>query len=131
MVSRKKRQDDGGAHFENGRPFRAARLADTDDIEARRRAPMRLMPDYAGDLPLRWGRPLEQVDLSPWLLDRLAQWQHDFDVNFDPYAGGWQSPEAREKWKQEAHGLVIELRTALPRDIELKVDLWPLEPIDD
>lgn len=130
MVSRKKGQEHGGAHFEDGRPFRAARLADAGDMGERGRAPMRLMPDYAGDLPLRWGRPLDEVDLSPWLLDRLAQWQHDFDANFDRYAGGWQSPEAREKWKQEADRLVIELQAALPRDIELEVDLWPLEPID-
>jgi hypothetical protein len=90
-----------------------------------------LMPVDAGEIPLRWGRPLEDVDLSPWLLDRLAQWQHDFDANFDPFGGGWQSPEAREKWKWEADRLIIELRAVLPDDVELTVDLWPLEPLDD
>ena len=116
------------AHLEGGRPVGSVRRADADDIEARERAPLRLMPDYAADLPL-WGRSPEQLRLSSWLLDRLALWQDEFDRNFDPFSG-WTTPEARDKWSREADRLARELRAALPDEIELEVDLWPLEPLD-
>ena len=117
------------ANLENGRPVRSVRRADAEAIEARERTPLRLMPECAADLPL-WGRSLEPLDLSPWLLDRLAQWQDDFDENFDPF-NGWKTPEAREKWRREADRLASELRAALPDEIQLEVDLWPLEQLDN
>jgi hypothetical protein len=82
------------------------------------------MPDYSADLPL-WGRDWEPLNLPPYLLDRLAQWQDDFDAHFDSF-GGWKSNDARYRWSREALRLETELREALPDDVELEVDFWPL-----
>ena len=84
-----------------------------------------LSPDYAATMPL-WRFDWTSLDLSPELLDRLGQWQAEFDQNFDAYSG-WASVEARSRWAEEAEGLALELRSALPKDVELTVDLWPLE----
>ncbi len=95
--------------------------------EAQRRArsgPLKLMPDYSVDLP-HWGRDVEPLNLPPHLLDRLAQWQNEFDANFDP-SGRWRSNEARDRWSREALRLETELRAALPGNVELEVDFWPL-----
>ncbi len=95
--------------------------------EAQRRArsgPLKLMPDYSAHLPL-WGRDVEPLNLPPYLLDRLAQWQDEFDANFDPF-GGWKSNEVRDRWSREALRLETELREALPDDVDLEVDFWPL-----
>jgi hypothetical protein len=86
--------------------------------------PLKLMPEYGIDLPL-WGRSLDSLDLSPYLLERLAQWQEDFEANFDPFSG-WKSTESRDRWSREAERLEVELRAALPAGDELVVDLWPL-----
>jgi hypothetical protein len=85
--------------------------------------PLKVMPDYCAELPL-WGPDWESLHLDPALLDRLADWQDDFDANF--VAGkGWKTPEARNRWSREAVRLEDQLRQALP-DVEITVDLWPL-----
>ncbi len=89
---------------------------------------LRLMPDYAANVPL-WGGDIDALDLSPWLLDRLAQWQDDFNANFDA-STGWSSSEARERWGELGARLAGELRRALPDGVTLEVDLWPLEELD-
>jgi hypothetical protein len=126
-VSRKKADDGPPAHFENGRPAHGVRFATAADIEARERAPLTLEPGSVGDVPLWWGHPLEELDLSPWLLGRLTQWQRDFDENFDRSQDQWLSQDARERWKLEGDRLMIELRDAVPDVIEVASNLWPLE----
>jgi hypothetical protein len=90
-----------------------------------------LSPDYAADLPL-WG-DAAVIDGLPWvLLDRLAGWQEFFDQHYLPLESPkWSSLEDREWWQTEAQLLAEDLRYALPGDIELKVDLWPLEDEED
>ena len=86
--------------------------------------PVKLMPEYGVDLPL-WRHRVETLGLSRELLDRLARWQEDFEANFDPFSG-WKSVESRERWSREAGPLEADLRAALPKGVDLEVDLWPL-----
>lgn len=60
------------------------------------------------------------------LLDRLASWQQEFEDNYDPFAG-WKSHEVRATWARKAHNLEFDLRRVSPDDVELAVDLWPIE----
>jgi hypothetical protein len=82
------------------------------------------MPEYNVELPL-WGRSWQTLGLSAPLLDRLAEWQSEFDANFDAYKG-WKSEEARSQWAEGAVDVVAELQAAL-KGIPLEVDLWPLD----
>lgn len=87
--------------------------------------PVIVSPDHGIDLPL-WGRSVSPFDLPAALLDRLALWQQEFDNNYDSFTG-WKSHEVRATWTKEAHNLEFDLRRALPEDVELTVDLWPVE----
>lgn len=84
---------------------------------------LKLRPEYGAQLPL-WGSSWETLGLDVALLDSLADWQDDFDANFN--AGvGWKTAEARDRWSAEAVKLEARLRAALP-GMELEVDLWPV-----
>ena len=72
------------------------------------------------------GRSVEPFDLPAALLDRLASWQQDFEKNHD-LISGWKSREARASWTKEAQNVEFHLRRLLPEDVELKMDLWPIE----
>lgn len=84
------------------------------------------MPEYSVELPL-WISDWWELGLSPDLLNQLADWQEVFDTNFDSMEG-WRTETARESWKLEGDRLAGELRKALPSNIELHVDLWPVQP---
>ena len=85
---------------------------------------VKLMPEYNVELPL-WGCSWQRLGLDASLLDRLADWQSEFDDNFDAYKG-WKLEEARSRRAERADELVAELRVAL-KGIPLEVDLWPLD----
>ena len=89
--------------------------------------PVKLMPEYSCELPL-WGRSWRSLNLPAPLLDRLADWQDDFDDNFDAFSG-WKSPEAHDRWEEQSVGLIRDLERSL-NGVTLTVDLWPLEDID-
>src|SRR5580704_9732464 len=69
--------------------------------------PVKLMPDYKMELPLR-GRPWQSLDLSVELLDRLADWQDELDANFDAN-NGWKSAQARSNWAEQGAAIVLDL----------------------
>ncbi len=73
------------------------------------------------------GRSIQSFGLAAALLDGLASWRQEFDDNYDPMTG-WTSHEIRANWAKEARNLEFELRRSLPENVELTVDLWPLEP---
>jgi len=89
-----------------------------------------LSPDYSAQLPIS-SEDSGQVswrttDFSPELLDRLADWQEEFDSNFH-WEKGWRSEQALARWAQEATNLAAELRRKLGSRAELVVNLWPLK----
>lgn len=86
---------------------------------------MKLMPDYARELPL-WHVDWWELSLTTSLLDDLADWQHAFDVGFDEVKG-WRSDLAAKTWSDDAENLVARLRHELEGRFGLEVDLWPLE----
>jgi len=93
-----------------------------------------LAPDYMAELPL-WGEGFGNIDwhftkFSPELLDRLADWQQEFDDNFHPWGTGWRSASARGLWTAQAEELAAEVRAALGARARLIVDLWPLDDKD-
>jgi hypothetical protein len=85
---------------------------------------LRLMPDYAADLPL-WGAHLKELNLSGRLLDELGDWQQQFDDNFDP-SSGWSSDEVKAEWAERAAVLEVDLRIEITVKARLEVELWPL-----
>ncbi len=91
---------------------------------------VKLMPDYCCGFPL-WYRNWWTLGLSTDLLNALADWQDDFDGNFDPIdLGGWRNPGTRHAWTDQAEVLTGRLRKELQPEVELIVDLWPLEDED-
>jgi hypothetical protein len=86
---------------------------------------LRLSPDYGADLPL-WGMAVEPLQIPPSLLEDLSVWQRTFDRQFDAH-WGWISTEAKTSWAEEAVELEARLRSAIEGEVELLVDLWPLE----
>jgi hypothetical protein len=99
----------------------------TPPDKGRQREPVsevRLMPEYTVELPL-WGCEWWHLGLDPRLLDDLADWQAYFDQHFD-HMHGWNEASARDEWAAQATHLTDRLRKALPVDVELGVDLWPL-----
>jgi hypothetical protein len=88
------------------------------------RALVRLMPEYTVDLPL-WGQHWQALDLEPSLLSALADWQRQFDAHFIP-SKGWTDAVVRDEWAAVAQDLSRRLRRALPEDVDLDVNLWPL-----
>ena len=92
----------------------------------RRRAVLRLSPDYNADVPL-WPASDDTCSLVPEpLLTRLTAWQQDFDSNFR-WDTGWCSDEAKVRWAEAAVELERQLREVLTGKAELIVDLWPLQ----
>jgi hypothetical protein len=87
--------------------------------------PVKLMPDYAAELPL-WHYHWWDLNLPPELLNELADWQQAFDANFDPFKG-WSSQGAKLEWAAEGERLIEKVRTALPTGFTVEVDLWPLD----
>jgi hypothetical protein len=85
-------------------------------------------PDYGTAFPLHADD--EDLRVIPGsLLDRIWEWKRFFDEKFDPdHEGGWESVPDREWWSNEADEIAAELRAVLPPEIELNVDLWPLNP---
>ena len=91
---------------------------------------VKLMPEYAVDIPF-WPRANSTDALIPKeLLRRLELWQTEFENNFVPESG-WKSDEAKLRWAQMARVLETDLRAALAGVAELEVDLWPLLEEDD
>ena len=86
---------------------------------------LKLMPEYRADGPL-WGMDLGLLDLPGSLMNRIGDWQQFFDDNCD-FNRKWTSDDAKVWWATESDEIVVELRMRLPRDVELIVDLWPLE----
>jgi hypothetical protein len=87
---------------------------------------LKLMPEYGVDVPL-WPRSDDTDAMIPAeLLQRLIRWQASFDESFH-YDRGWRNVETRETWGHEARLLEKRLRQALPHDVQLVVDLWPLD----
>jgi hypothetical protein len=93
-----------------------------------------LSPDYnAGmdaGLPL-WAEGSGQISwrstkFSPELLERLANWQDDFDSNYR-WDKGWSSEPALTRWAQEATDLAADVRRELSARTRLVVHLWPLD----
>lgn len=86
---------------------------------------LRLMPDYGPEGPL-WPSSDDTDALIPEpLLTRLKAWQDELFLNWNDETG-WRSPEAKNRWADEARTLEAELRIALDGIAELTVDLWPL-----
>jgi hypothetical protein len=86
------------------------------------------MPEYSCDMPLwcdegEW----EDLNLPEDLVTRLAAWQGQFDANFRPGVG-WLNADVRESWTDDIDGLVADLRTNLPPEIKLEVNMWPIGP---
>lgn len=86
---------------------------------------LRFSPDYAAELPL-WGVPLAQLGLTARLLDRLGDWQQQFDNSFDPHKG-WESEGIKSAWSEQAVSLEMDLRVEIDGKAKLAVDLWPLD----
>jgi hypothetical protein len=84
---------------------------------------VKIMPEYQAELPL-WGQDWKSLNFSATLLNRLADWQDDFDANFDPLSG-WKTSEARQKWAERSIELIAELQAV--KSVELEIDLWPLD----
>jgi hypothetical protein len=110
---------------------------ESDDVEVQDLLPpvVILSPDYDAGLPL-WSEGSGQIswrstEFSPELLDRLADWQEEFDSNFR-WDKGWKSEGALTRWAQEATGLVADVRRELGTRAKLAVNLWPLKgtPLD-
>lgn len=85
-----------------------------------------LMPEYGVELPL-WGADWWQLDLPAELLDVLADWQEQFDINFHPETG-WVSDDLATEWARRGDELAAALRNTLPPTVPLRVDLWPVAP---
>lgn len=64
--------------------------------------------------------------VPPDLLVRLLRWQEVFEASFH-YESGWSDKGVRDQWAQEAELLEKALRKALPPDVVLTVNLWPLD----
>lgn len=86
------------------------------------------MAEYGVDIPL-WPQSQEIEDLvPPHLLQRLVRWQQRFDDSFH-WERGWCDEATKLEWSEEAQALEGLLRDALPPDVVLTVDLWPLSSI--
>jgi hypothetical protein len=114
----------------NERPWR---LPESHDRELKGRLPgvVLLSPDYSVRLPIWSEEDAGQIswrttNFSPELLDRLADWQSEFDENYH-WEKGWTSEHALIQWAHEATDLIADLRIALGGQAELVVDLWPLK----
>lgn len=81
------------------------------------------MPEYTVALPL-WDQDWRALHLEPPLLGALADWQQVFDYHF-MLSKGWTDIAVRDEWRQPQK-CSPRLRCALPEDVELVVDLWPL-----
>ena len=86
------------------------------------------MPEYTVELPL-WHSEWWELGLPVNLLNDLADWQAQFDAHFD-HEQGWSDDGVRRAWQADANALIERLRDALPKDIRLEVDLWPIEELD-
>jgi hypothetical protein len=90
---------------------------------------VRLMSDYWAGSPL-WGpggvQYPEDLGLSADLGSRLLAWEDHFERHFD-HERGWDSLESRKRYGDNVDDLVRDLRRELGPDVELVVDLWPLD----
>jgi len=93
-----------------------------------------LLPDYGAGfdagLPL-WSEESGQITwhstkFSPELLERLANWQEQFDSDFH-WEKGWRSERAQNEWAEEATNLAADVRTQSGTRADLAVHLWPLK----
>ena len=90
---------------------------------------VRLSPDYGAPSPL-WPNSVEIEELvSSGLLEQLMEWQLAFEQHFDD-ENGWTSPEVKARWADQAVVLERELRLEFGPDVEIEVELWPIEPDD-
>jgi hypothetical protein len=86
---------------------------------------IQLMPDYGADVPLFPQSDYTDALVPEDLLAKLIRWQSEFLSNYH-VDSGWRSPEARDRWADEAVPLEAALREALEGKADLVVDLWPL-----
>jgi hypothetical protein len=88
-----------------------------------------LSPDYGAPSPL-WPNSAEIEELvSSGLLEQLMEWQLAFEQHFDD-ENGWTSPEVKARWADQAVVLERELRLEFGPDVEIEVELWPIESDD-
>lgn len=92
-------------------------------LAAMAKYPVTVRPLVGERLPIEYPY-LESLDLSPWLVKRLEQWQVDFESNFDQIAG-WKLVEARDVWRREGSRLVDELRGVVPEGVEVEGHFTP------
>ncbi len=87
------------------------------------------MSDYWAESPL-WGpggvQHPEVLGLSAELCSRLLAWEDHFERHFD-HELGWDSLESRKWYSDQVDELIRGLRRELGPDVELMVDLWPLD----
>jgi hypothetical protein len=90
---------------------------------------IRLMSEYSAESPL-WGHGgvqfPEDLGLSADLGSRLLAWEDHFERHFD-HELGWDSLESRKWYGDHVDELVRDLQQELGPDVELVVDLWPLD----
>jgi hypothetical protein len=87
-----------------------------------------LSPEYGYDLPLSVDGSYDHLHISDELYERLAGWQAQFEI-FDPSnpdSGDWVA--VRDAWAATGRALLEELRRVVPADIDVVLDLWPIEP---
>lgn len=105
--------------------------------EHRRWAQLTFAPDYAAPTPLweiaRDGGGVLSVEhlttlgLTDHLITGLVDWQRFFDAHFSSTRPHWDSPGSAERFGSRGKRLHDRLTRALP-DVQITLDLWPLEP---
>lgn len=89
-----------------------------------------LVPEFDVVLPL-WPQSDKVETLIPlWLLEKLKNWQDDFQSNFNSDLK-WRSDKAKVRWTRTAAALETELQVALLGKAEFFVDLWPIRNSDN
>jgi hypothetical protein len=93
---------------------------------------IKLMPEYGCEVPLWAGGgnldidDCRQLGVSVGLIERLVEWQSEFETKFDFKRAWAKHPAAREPWRVAGHVLARDLRHELPA-VAIFVDLWPVE----
>lgn len=100
-------------------------LQEQDERFQNRPPTIELSPEYGQEVPL-W-REVSSAHVPDSLMLKLKAWQSTFESHFDPETG-WDSDLVKDRWATEAVALEAELRGAAVGEVEVEVDLWPLNP---
>ncbi len=100
-------------------------LQEQDERFQNRPPTIELSPEYGQEVPL-W-REVSSAHVPDSLMLKLKAWQSTFESHFDPETG-WDSDLVKDRWAREAVALEAELREAVAGEVEVEVDLWPLNP---